>query len=70
MREGYNVRTNGKEGYNMGKESSVWNKRIIGVWRDDPAKLLQDYAFRTWAEALDFCKRNRETFSVKYHDIF
>ena len=70
MRECYNVRTNEKEGYNMGKESSVWNKRIIGVWRDDPDKLLQDYAFRTWAEALEFCKRNRETFSLKYHDIF
>ena len=54
----------------MGKESSAWNKSVIGVWRDDPEKVIQEYAFRTWAEALDFCKRNRETFSVKYHDIF
>ena len=70
MRECFNVRMNEKEGNNMAKDSSAWNKRVVGVWRDDPERVIQEYAFRTWAEALDFCKRNRETFSLKYHVIF
>lgn len=54
----------------MKKETNAWIKYIVGVWRDDPAKVKQAYAFRSWAEALDFCKRNLGTFAVQYHLVF
>ena len=54
----------------MEKESNACNKYIVGVWRDDPAKVKQAYSFRSWAEALEFCMRNRESFALQYHVIF
>lgn len=40
---------------------------IVGIWRDDPQKVMQAYEFDSWAAALDFCRRNRKDFSLRYH---
>ena len=40
---------------------------IVGIWRDDPQKVMQAYEFASWAAALDFCRRNRKDFAVQYH---
>ena len=40
---------------------------IVGIWRDDPHKVMQSYEFGSWADALEFCRRNRGTFSLRYH---
>lgn len=42
-------------------------KAIVGVWKDDPRQVPQLYEFRTWAEALEFVKQERDTFKLWYH---
>jgi hypothetical protein len=40
-------------------------KAIVGVWRSDPCKIPQLYEFKSWGEALAFCKH--ENFTIMYH---
>lgn len=43
---------------------------IVGIWRDDPGKVMQCYEFGSWADALEFCRRNRDAFSLRYHVVW
>ena len=55
------------------KKSDLKNNKmipyVVGIWRDDSRKIPQGYEFRTWGEALDFCKRNRKTFKIWSHGL-
>ena len=37
-------------------------KAIIGFWKDDPCKNMQMYEFKSWSEALCFCKQQINNF--------
>lgn len=45
-------------------------KAIVGVWKNDPCKNLQMYEFKTWKEALYFCKQQMDNFQIMYHTVF
>lgn len=45
-------------------------KAVVGVWNDDPCKNLQVYEFKTWSEALRFCKLQKDNFKIMYHMVF
>lgn len=42
-------------------------KAIVGIWKNDPCKLLQLYEFTSWGDALHFFKQNHKHFEIMYH---
>lgn len=45
-------------------------KAIVGIWKDDPCKNFQMYEFKSWGDALCFCKQQENNFQIMYHMAF